>query len=124
VLAVSNEQEVTSLISTGGKEGDRGAGFEMDSTSALEKYLKTDSPYGVMELNGEVWEWTRSIWKDYPYQSSDGREDFKRGENRILLGGALYDENGEYQDCMYREEGPPDYWYLYVGFRVVLFPVS
>jgi formylglycine-generating enzyme required for sulfatase activity len=95
----------------------------MDAPSALENYQKTNSPYGVMEMNGEVWEWTRSIWKDYPYLPNDGREDLKSEADRVLRGGALY-EDGGYQGCMYRKGGCPAYWYFYVGFRVVLSSVS
>lgn len=105
-LATNSEQEIGSL-----------------ATSALESYLETNSPYGVMEMNSNVWEWTRSIWKEYPYQPNDGREDLKSGANRVLRGGAMY-EDGIYQGCMYREGGNPGYWYFYVGFRVVVIPVS
>ncbi|MBU0511116.1 MAG: SUMF1/EgtB/PvdO family nonheme iron enzyme, partial [Chloroflexi bacterium] len=34
-----------------------------------------NSPYGAADMAGHVWEWTHSLFKDYPYVAEDGRED-------------------------------------------------
>jgi formylglycine-generating enzyme required for sulfatase activity len=79
------------------------------------------SPYGVLDMAGNVWEWTRSIDRDYPYDPGDGREDSAAGGRRVLRGGA-FDDNQRVLRCAYRYASCPDYWVGYYGFRVVLAP--
>jgi eukaryotic-like serine/threonine-protein kinase len=46
------------------------------------------SAYGVMDMAGNVWEWTSSLPALYPYVPSDGRESPDANEQRIWRGGA------------------------------------
>ncbi|MGB8647999.1 MAG: SUMF1/EgtB/PvdO family nonheme iron enzyme [Anaerolineae bacterium] len=60
------------------------------ATSAVGCFARGASPYGIEELSGNVWEWTRSVYKPYPYQREDGREKLDAGDNqyRVVRGGA------------------------------------
>jgi formylglycine-generating enzyme required for sulfatase activity len=45
------------------------------------------SPYGVLDLAGNGWEWVSSAYLPYPYDAGDGREDLKQEQVRVTRGG-------------------------------------
>jgi formylglycine-generating enzyme required for sulfatase activity len=90
------------------------------STSAVGCFLGGASPCGAEDLSGNVWEWTRSLYENYPYDPGDGRENLEEGGSRVVRGGAF--DPPEYGvRCAYR-----NYWnYPHDrlrdhGFRVVV----
>jgi formylglycine-generating enzyme required for sulfatase activity len=46
------------------------------------------SPYGANDMAGNVWEWTSTTYKPYPYQTRDGREGRGNRESKVLRGGS------------------------------------
>lgn len=42
-------------------------------TTAGNAYQSGASPYGVLDLAGNIWEWTQSLQAPYPYYADDGR---------------------------------------------------
>jgi formylglycine-generating enzyme required for sulfatase activity len=49
-----------------------------------------DSPFGVSDMAGSVWEWTSSLFRPYPYDPNDGRENPKASGVCVVRGGAYY----------------------------------
>jgi formylglycine-generating enzyme required for sulfatase activity len=47
-----------------------------------------DSPYGCADMAGNIWEWTRSKFKPYPYNAEDGRENLEGTDARVVRGGS------------------------------------
>ena len=100
-------------------------------TTPVGKYPKAASPYDCLDMAGNVWEWTSSLWgKDwnkptftYPYQPDDGREDLSvdNDTRRVMRGGSFgYYDLGARASC--RNRSSPDDRYLDVGVRFLLSP--
>ncbi len=100
-----------------GESGIKGA-------SSVGKYSPAgDSPYGVVDMSGNVWEWCQSKYAPYPYQPDDGREELAGEAARALRGGSWRYYHG-YCRAATRFWIVPAYSNSFVGFRVALSPSS
>ncbi len=83
------------------------------------------SPYGCEEMSGNVWEWTRSLYRPYPYPARSKerarREALSVDGLRVLRGGAFYFSSEDVR-CAARIRFDLDAWVDFIGFRVVLSP--
>jgi formylglycine-generating enzyme required for sulfatase activity len=61
------------------------------NTTPVDSYPDGASPYGVLDMAGNVWEWTSTIFKPYLYVATDGRERAESNEGRVLRGGSWGD---------------------------------
>ena len=85
-------------------------------TAPVGSYPAGASPYGVMDMSGNVWEWTSTIIKPYPYNATDGREDPDKYAERVWRGGPW--SNGYWWvRSSVRYRSIPSYWYVNLGFR-------
>jgi formylglycine-generating enzyme required for sulfatase activity len=98
---------------------------EIQATSSVGCFPANVSPYGCVEMSGNVWEWTRSHWKRYPYDPQDSREalDAVPDVGRVLRGGAYY-SGEEALRCAYRGRNNPRYWIDKNGFRFCVSPFT
>jgi formylglycine-generating enzyme required for sulfatase activity len=75
--------------------------------------------FDLNDMHGNVWEWTRSSYKPYPYSEDDGRNDFVRNEKRVARGGSWYDR--PYRATSSFRLPYRDYQKVFnVGFRIVI----
>ncbi|OGQ79122.1 MAG: hypothetical protein A3F90_18435 [Deltaproteobacteria bacterium RIFCSPLOWO2_12_FULL_60_19] len=58
-----------------------------NQTVPVDRFPNGASPYGVLDMLGNVWEWVSSAYLPYPYKASDGREELKPGPVRGTRGG-------------------------------------
>lgn len=111
---------------------------KVGGTSPVTQFAQGASPYGLLDMAGNVSEWTRSHWAPsaklgvaffrpdykYPYDVSDGRENLSdRKAWRVLRGGSFNYGPG-FQRVSYRLRHNIDLRLGYLGFRVVVRPPS
>jgi formylglycine-generating enzyme required for sulfatase activity len=105
------------------KEGRHG------NTTPVAAYPVGASPYGLLDMVGNVWEWTRSVWGTYPYptglREKAQRENLKaaRNKSRVRRGEAS-DDFHRLVRCAYRDRGHPNLSDKGIDFRVVVRPAS
>lgn len=89
------------------------------TTTPVGKYLNGVSPYGCLDMAGNVWEWTETRWVDnyvnYVDQKYSDVEVVSRG-SRVVRGGSFANEL-RYVRCAMRYRF--DRWNHLVGMRVV-----
>jgi eukaryotic-like serine/threonine-protein kinase len=56
-------------------------------TAPVGSYPAGASPYGAMDMAGNVWTWTSTLIYPYPYDPDDGREDPESTWERVWRGG-------------------------------------
>jgi formylglycine-generating enzyme required for sulfatase activity len=72
---------------------------------------------GALDLSGNVWEWTSSIYAKYPYVADDGREKDSPNADHVLRGGGWdnnYDPDFTTSARTPASEGPRG---IVIGFR-------
>ena len=74
--------------------------------------------WGLHDMHGNVAEWTRTIYRPYPYSDADGRNDPAAKGPRVVRGGSWYDRPKRCRSA-FRLAYRPYQGVYNVGFRVV-----
>jgi formylglycine-generating enzyme required for sulfatase activity len=82
---------------------------------------QSDSPFGCADMAGNVWEWTRSLYRRYPYTPHDGRERLDLDLPRTIRG-LTFNNPKLMTRAAYRHQLEPGISLPRLGFRVVISP--
>jgi formylglycine-generating enzyme required for sulfatase activity/GTPase SAR1 family protein len=93
-------------------KGNTREGNNIGQTSAVGMYPQGASPYGVLDMSGNVWEWCLTEY------GTGESQDISNTNNRVLRGGSWY-YNRDYARSAYRNFKLPYNRDFNVGFRVV-----
>ena len=93
------------------------------TTTPVDRYPRGASPYGALDMAGNVWEWVSSVYAPYPYQATDGREELydtpsTTSRQRVLRGGSFASPSADYVRCAMRSLSYPTRRREHIGFRV------
>ncbi|NOY63477.1 MAG: SUMF1/EgtB/PvdO family nonheme iron enzyme [Gammaproteobacteria bacterium] len=97
---------------------------QIGHVSAVGLLPRGKNSHGMHDLAGNVWEWTHSTLRDYPYQSeqSDWGER-QAGEWMVVRGGSWFNDR-RHARCACRGRGAPDLCNVSMGFRLAVAPSS
>lgn len=76
-----------------------------------------DSPSGAVDMVGNVWEWTQSLFLPYPF-SVNGRTDGAKARGRYVVRGGAWYYTRKLARCAAREGILADYVSSSIGFRL------
>ena len=93
------------------------AGCHEDTTSVLAS-IHGSSPYGCVDMAGNVWEWTNSYWSATPYSHHVVRNK-RQGDTRRVVKGGSFRSTAALLHCAARLDQYPNYSFDDVGLRVV-----
>ncbi len=93
-----------------------------NQSRAVGSYSAGASWVGALDMSGNLWEWTSTIYAyRYPYQADDGRENLDDVSNFRAIRGGAYSTDPFFLRTSSRKQKHPTLEYLaYVGFRCVL----
>ena len=74
-------------------------------------------PFGTEDQAGNVWNWTSSLYRPYPYDPMQSEQSEAEGE-RVLRGGSWGSDRG-FARCAYRDRYVPDNFTDVIGFRLL-----
>jgi toxoflavin biosynthesis protein ToxD len=89
------------------------------TTTPVGSYPTGASPYGAQDMAGNAQEWTRSLWRAYPYRAEDGREDVAQREKPRVIRGGSWSNWATRARADRRAIGAPEERYGGLGFRLV-----
>jgi len=117
---VGNNPEKSTLDSLKGSLNELRKSMELADVGTFSPI--PDSPFEVADMMGSIWEWTHSLYKTYPYEVDDGREDLEDAGDRVIRGAFMSQSERYSVRSARRCHALPHRKEPYLGFRIVVAP--
>jgi formylglycine-generating enzyme required for sulfatase activity len=88
-----------------------------EQTATVGSLSRGISWVGAFDMSGNVWEWTSTLYRSYPYNAGDGREIVTEDNQLRVLRGGSFDNTNDFLDAMTRYNDSPGYQDDIRGFR-------
>ena len=92
-----------------------------DGTTPAGSFDCPECPFGLSDMSGNVWEFTRSPYQPYPYDETDDARDLADDALFVMRGGSFMDPEGNVRATV-RGGADPGVRRPFIGFRVVITP--
>lgn len=89
------------------------------STAPVGSFECPECPFGLLDMSGNVWEWTRSPYQPYPYDEANDREGLEADALWVMRGGSFSDEARNVRTGI-RGGADPGVRRPFIGFRLVI----
>jgi formylglycine-generating enzyme required for sulfatase activity len=96
----------------------RDARFDDRSLVTADVGTYQPNPWGLFDMHGNAAEWTRTLYRPYPYDNGDGRNDPAADGSKVVRGGSWYDRPARCRSA-FRLAYRPYEKVFNVGFRVI-----
>ena len=93
-----------------------------EGTAAVDKYPGGASPYGAVQMAGNVFHWVKDWYGKGYYRSSEAKDPMGpfEGKYRVVRGGSWFSREADLRTTM-RGPLPPGAKYNYLGFRCMIY---
>jgi formylglycine-generating enzyme required for sulfatase activity len=95
------------------------ANFSGKGTMPVGSFACPECAYGLSDMSGNVWEWTRSPYQPYPYDPSDDRANLEADALWVMRGGHFGD-GPRFVRTTTRGAADPGARRPFIGFRVAI----
>lgn len=100
---------------------DSDLGSNLGHVCSVGMFPNGKSPYGCLDMAGNVWEWTFSKVMPYPYNGMDGRENPTPSDEPRVARGGSYESELSLARCAFRNERlSPNRRSHHLGFRIAV----
>lgn len=95
------------------------ANYAGTTTMAVGSFNCPECAYGLSDMSGNVWEWTRSPYQPLPFDPSDDRENLSEDALWVMRGGAFSDAENNVRSAV-RGAADPGARRPFIGFRLAI----